>query len=83
MSIYVMGDLHLSTNQATNKSMEVFGKRWQGYTDRIRKNWTAVVRPEDTVVIPGDLSWAMNLEEALPDFAFLESLPIFDQFVNF
>lgn len=75
MSIYVMGDLHLSTNQATNKSMEVFGKRWQGYTDRIRKNWTAVVRPEDTVVIPGDLSWAMNLEEALPDFAFLESLP--------
>ena len=54
MSIFVMGDLHLSTDKSTNKSMEKFGKRWLGYTDKIRRNWEAVVAPEDTVVIPGD-----------------------------
>ena len=75
MAIYTIGDLHLSTNQATNKSMEKFGKRWLGYTDKLRKNWEAVVTPEDTVVIPGDISWAMKLEEAESDFVFLESLP--------
>ena len=75
MSIFVIGDLHLSTNRSTNKSMEVFGKRWQDYTERLRKNWCAVVRPEDTVVIPGDISWAMKLEEAEDDLRFLDSLP--------
>ena len=75
MSIFAMGDLHLSTNQKTNKSMEVFGKRWLGYMDKIKKNWEAVVTNDDTVIIPGDISWAMNLEEALEDFLFLDSLP--------
>ena len=75
MAIYVMGDLHLSTNSVTNKSMEKFGKRWLGYTDKLRRNWEAVVTSEDTVVIPGDISWAMKLEEALSDFQFIESLP--------
>ena len=70
-----MGDLHLSTNQSTNKSMEKFGHRWLGYTEKLRKNWEAVASPEDTVVIPGDISWAMTLPEALSDFQFLESLP--------
>ena len=55
--------------------MEVFGKRWLGYLDKIKKNWEAVVTNDDTVIIPGDISWAMNLEEALEDFLFLESLP--------
>ena len=75
MSIFAIGDLHLSTNQTTNKSMEKFGRRWLGYTEKLRKNWEAVVSPEDTVIIPGDISWAMKLEEALPDFQFLEALP--------
>ncbi len=75
MSIFAIGDLHLSTNQTTNKSMEKFGRRWLGYTDKIRRNWEAVVSPEDTVIIPGDISWAMKLEEALSDFQFLEALP--------
>lgn len=75
MSIYVIGDLHLSTNAHTNKSMEKFGRRWMDYMEKIRKNWTAVVNPEDTVVIPGDISWAMNLDEALDDFLYIESLP--------
>ncbi len=75
MAIYTIGDLHLSTNASTNKSMEVFGRRWQGYTEKLRRNWEAVVTPADTVVIPGDISWAMKLEEALPDFRFIHSLP--------
>ena len=75
MSIFAIGDLHLSTNRSTNKSMEKFGRRWLGYTDKLRRNWEAVVSPEDTVVIPGDISWAMKMEEALSDFLFLESLP--------
>ena len=75
MSVFVIGDLHLSTNARTNKSMEVFGRRWQGYVDKIQKNWESVVSSADTVVIPGDISWAMKLEEALPDFRFIESLP--------
>ena len=75
MAIFVIGDLHLSTNQSTNKSMEKFGHRWLGYTEKLRKSWEAVVSPEDTVVIPGDISWAMTLSEALSDFQFLESLP--------
>lgn len=75
MSIFSIGDLHLSTNQRTNKSMEVFGKRWLGYMDKIKTNWEAVVTDADTVVIPGDISWAMNLDEALEDFLFLDSLP--------
>ena len=75
MAIFVMGDLHLSTNSKTNKSMEKFGKRWLGYTDKLRKNLEAVVSPEDTVVIRGDISWAMKLEEAASDFRFIDSLP--------
>lgn len=75
MSIFVIGDLHLSTNQNTNKSMEKFGRRWLGYTDKLRRNWEAVVTDQDTVIIPGDISWAMKLEEALSDFLFIDSLP--------
>lgn len=75
MAIFVIGDLHLSTNSKTNKSMEKFGKRWLGYTEKLRRNWESVVSPEDTVVIPGDISWAMKLDEAVSDFTFLDSLP--------
>ena len=75
MSLFVMADLHLSINEATDKSMEVFGRRWQGYIDKIEKNWRAVVSVSDTVMIPGDISWAMNTDEARADMLFLDSLP--------
>ncbi len=75
MAIYTIGDLHLSTNARTNKSMEVFGRRWQGYVDKLKRNWEAVVTEADTVVIPGDISWALKLEEALPDLGFIHKLP--------
>ena len=74
MSIFTIADLHLSTNQSTNKSMEVFGKRWLGYVEKLRKNWNAIVSPTDTVILPGDISWAMTLKEAADDFRFLDEL---------
>ena len=73
MALYAMADLHLSGS--VPKSMEVFGRRWVGYTEKIEKRWHALVTDADTVVIPGDVSWAMTLAEAEADFRFLESLP--------
>lgn len=67
-----MGDLHLPLG--VNKPMDIFGG-WNNYVERIRENWTDNIGVDDTVVIPGDISWAMNLEQALPDFRFIEALP--------
>jgi len=75
MALYAISDLHLSTLDSTNKSMEVFGRRWDGYMERIKNNWLRLITDEDTVVIPGDISWALTLEEALSDLKFIDSLP--------
>ena len=75
MSIFTIADLHLSTNEMTNKSMEVFGRRWKDYVEKLEKNWLSIITPSDTIVIPGDISWAMTLKEAREDFLFLDSLP--------
>ena len=75
MSIFTIADLHLSTLASTNKSMEIFGKRWTGYIDKIKSNWIKLVSENDTVIIPGDVSWALTLEEAKADILFLDSLP--------
>ena len=72
MSLFVIGDTHLSLS--TGKSMDIFGG-WQDYEQRLENNWRRLVAPEDTVVIPGDISWCMTLEEGLEDFRFLNSLP--------
>ena len=73
MAIYVIGDLHLSFN--TNKSMDIFGKNWQNYGEKIKQDWLAKVRPEDTVILPGDFSWSMYLDETDKDFEFINNLP--------
>lgn len=75
MSIYTIADLHLSTLEATNKSMEVFGSRWADYTLRLEKNWKRLITDDDTVIIPGDISWALSLSEAESDLKFIDSLP--------
>ena len=72
MALYAIGDTHLSL--ASDKPMDVFGGGWEGYVDKLREGFRAV-RPEDTVVLCGDLSWAMGLEEGARDFAFLDALP--------
>lgn len=74
MALYAIADLHLSTNAKTDKSMEVFGSRWAGYTEKLLSNWNRLVTDADTVVLPGDISWALTLEEARHDFEFLARL---------
>ncbi len=74
MSIYALADLHLSLSNP-EKSMELFGHQWAGYLERIRDEWNAAVKPEDTVLIPGDISWATYIDKAEEDFAFISSLP--------
>lgn len=64
--------MHLSLS--TDKSMTVF-RGWDDYVERIERQWRSLVEPQDTVVIAGDVSWAMSLEETLEDFRFLQSLP--------
>ncbi|WP_269449059.1 metallophosphoesterase [Ferroacidibacillus organovorans] len=68
-----MADLHLSFG--TNKPMDVFGATWERHAERIERAWREQIADEDVVLIPGDISWAMRENEALPDFAFLTSLP--------
>ena len=72
MALYTIGDTHLSLT--SDKSMEVFGGSWEGYVDKLRQGF-ASVGEQDTVVICGDLSWGMSLEESKKDFAFLNELP--------
>ncbi|MBQ9937007.1 MAG: metallophosphoesterase [Oscillospiraceae bacterium] len=72
MSLYCISDPHLSLS--CDKPMDVFGGAWQDYVARLKENWNSTVTDEDTVVIPGDISWGMNLKESLSDFQFLNSL---------
>ena len=72
MALFAIGDTHLSL--AADKPMDVFGGSWEGYVDKLREGFRAVA-PEDTVVLCGDISWGMTLEEAKADFAFLDGLP--------
>lgn len=72
MALYVIADLHLSLG--ADKPMDVF-PGWKDYVQRLEKNWRSLVNPEDTVVVAGDISWAMKLEDCQKDFAFLNSLP--------
>jgi predicted phosphohydrolase len=73
MRVFAIGDLHLSASG--EKPMDIFGPEWRDHRDRIGENWSAAVAPEDIVLLCGDLSWAMTLEEALPDLRFIDSLP--------
>ncbi len=72
MKIYAISDLHISTN--TDKPMDVFGGNWVGYLDKIKADWQKKVSAEDIVLIAGDISWAMNIEDAKEDLDFFKDL---------
>ncbi len=72
MAIFTLGDLHLSFS--TDKPMNVFGSLWEAHTEKLREYWNYMVKEDDTVVVPGDISWAMNVSEAIEDFRFINSL---------
>jgi len=80
MRVFAIGDLHLSSTG--EKPMGVFGPEWENHTARLERNWRRLVSQEDLVLLPGDLSWAMRLEEALPDLHFIDSLPGTKYFVR-
>ncbi len=71
MSVWAIADTHLSFG--ARKPMDIF-PGWQNHIPRLEKNWNVLVGAEDTVVIPGDVSWGMTEEQAVPDLAFLDSL---------
>lgn len=73
MCLFAIGDLHLPGGD--EKPMDVFGPQWDGHFFRISEDWRKNVKPEDTVLIPGDISWAMQLKDAIPDLEAIGELP--------
>lgn len=71
--IYAIADLHLDYTE--EKSMEVFGDAWKDYQEKIFNNWNKQIKEDDTVLIPGDISWAMDIDHAKIDLEKLENLP--------
>ena len=74
MRIWAIADLHLSFG-VENKSMDVFGPDWENHAEKIASHWKAMISPEDLVLIPGDISWAMRPEEAAADLRWIDALP--------
>lgn len=72
MSLYVLGDPHLSFG--VEKPMDIF-QGWGNHVEKLENNWKHIVREDDTVILAGDISWGMKIEETVEDFRFLESLP--------
>lgn len=73
MSIFTIADLHLALG--IDKPMDIFGGRWSNYMEKLKKNWISSISPEDSVIIPGDISWATYIENAFEDFMYIEELP--------
>ncbi len=75
MSIFAIADLHLSFAPGSDKPMDIFGSRWKNHPARIKENWCGTVTENDTVVIAGDISWGLKLEEAVYDLDWIDALP--------
>lgn len=73
MKVYAISDLHLALS--ISKPMDIFGDRWTDYMNKIQTHWREIIREEDTVILPGDISWATYMEEALEDFMYIDRLP--------
>lgn len=74
MSIYAIADIHLSGNPPT-KPMEIFGQKWENHWGKIKTSWAELIQPDDYVLLAGDMSWALKLDEALIDLQALMALP--------
>lgn len=72
MALYALGDLHLSLG--TDKPMDVFGGAWVGYLDKLKQG-LRILTQEDTLVLVGDASWSLGLQNAVEDFAFINAIP--------
>ncbi len=75
MSLYAIGDLHLSFGGSVDKPMDIYGGPWVRHTEALQEQWQERIGPKDTVLIPGDVSWAMHLRDAIPDLLWVAALP--------
>lgn len=73
MSLFAISDLHLAFNE--EKPMDIFGDNWYMHHEKIKENWIKKIKKEDTVLIAGDISWSMSMEEGLKDLEWIHSLP--------
>jgi len=75
MGIFVISDLHLSFSENVGKPMDIFGGEWVGHTEKLKYYWESSVKEEDTVIIAGDTSWALKMEDAIADLNWISELP--------
>lgn len=75
MKIFAIADLHLGFDENIDKPMDKFGPGWENHTERLRENWEKTISDDDIVLIPGDISWALKIEEAMADFEWIHSMP--------
>ena len=75
MSIFAIADLHLAQSPELEKPMDIFGNRWYNHEERIRESWCNEIKQEDTVIVAGDISWALKLDEAVCDLDWIDRLP--------
>ena len=75
MKIFAIADLHLAFDERVDKPMDMFGVGWENHVERLKAAWIERVSNEDIVLIPGDISWGLRLEEALTDIKWIHELP--------
>lgn len=75
MKVFAIGDPHLSFDERIEKPMDVFGAGWKDHSERLKEKWEASVSPDDIVVIVGDISWGLRLDEAMADLEWIHELP--------
>lgn len=73
MALYAIADLHLSFT--SNKPMDIYGSAWKNHTERVKEAWRSKINQEDTVIIAGDISWGLRLEDAMADLTWIHDLP--------
>ena len=73
MKVFAISDLHLSS--AVGKPMDIFGDGWLNHFERVRENWLSLIGEDDLVLLGGDMSWGLTIEEAAPDYAAVAELP--------
>lgn len=75
MGIYALGDLHLSLGEGIDKPMDIYGDQWVQHTMRLKEYWETTIKADDTVILAGDISWALKFEEAKADLDWVHRLP--------
>ncbi|WP_138205511.1 metallophosphoesterase [Haloimpatiens lingqiaonensis] len=73
MALYALSDLHLSLS--ADKPMDIFGENWRDHDEKIKNNWINKIKEEDTILIAGDISWSMNMEEGIKELQWVNDLP--------